>query len=193
MTPSVDSPLQDKGRGRAALKWITLGGLMLLGAVAGWLARAQLIDRENQALRQRLYLQTMVRVHRMFAPDRGIAPTFPPDDLDRFVRSIEQQLGIAPELPRRSELPLSYRGGRIFPLRGGPAALLIFGSGDEWISVVMTSGDVYQLPDRLDQDVDGTAVAVTSRGALRVVVVGHLEPSVIDRVVATIVPLSGVH
>lgn len=50
--------------------------VLLLGGTCGWFVRDELTEDNNQALRHQLLLETLVRAHRMFAPDDGIGATF---------------------------------------------------------------------------------------------------------------------
>lgn len=126
-------------------------------------------------MRQQLFLETLVRAHRMFGPDEGIGPTFTPEEFDRFATSVDRQLEIVLELPRQRPWSSTYRGGRILPVVGGPAALLMFARDQQRVSVVMAPRELQQVPERLAQTVDDTVVAVTTRGRMHVVTIGPLS------------------
>ena len=147
----------------------------LVGGVCGWFVHDELTQDKNQALRQQLFLETLVRAHRMFGPDEGIGPTFTPEEFDRFATSVDHQLEIVLELPQQSRWSSTYRGGRILPVLGGPAALLMFGRDQQRVSVVMAPRALQQVPERLDQTVADTAIAATTRGSLQVVTIGPLS------------------
>jgi hypothetical protein len=131
---------------------LALLSVVLVGGVCGWFVHDELTEGRNQALRQRLFLETMVRAHRMFGPDEGIGPTFMPEEFDRFATSVNRQLEIVLELPRDRQWSSTYRGGRILPVVGGPAALLMFGRDQQRVSVVMAPREL------------GAGTARTNRG-----------------------------
>jgi hypothetical protein len=58
---------------------------------------------------------------------------------------------------------------------GGPGALLMFGRDQQRVSVVMAPRERQEVPERLEQTVDDTAVAVTTRGPPQVVTIGPLS------------------
>jgi hypothetical protein len=166
---------------------LALLGLIFLGGICGWFLRDQLTQDANHTLRQQLFLQTLVRAHRMFGPDEGIGPTFAPEEFDRFASSVDRQLEIALQLPRQSPWSSAYRGGRILPLLGGPAALLMFGQDQDRVSLVMAPRGLQLAPEGLNQTVDDTAIAVTTRGPLQVVAIGPLSGKDFDTLTGMIV------
>jgi hypothetical protein len=166
---------------------LALLGLVFLGGICGWFLNDQLTQDKNRTLRQQLFLQTLVRAHRMFGPDEGIGPTFAPEEFDRFATSVDRQLEIALQFPRQSSWSSTYRGGRILPLLGGPAAVLMFGRDQERVSLVMAPRELQLAPEGLNQTVDDTAIAVTNRGPLQVVAIGPLSGEDFDALTGMIV------
>jgi hypothetical protein len=156
--------------------WITMVlGLALLGGGCGWLVRHTWVTLEREALRETLYLRTLIDAHQMFALQAPTGVTLAPDEFERLARQIDQELEAAVRLPTGTGWPHAFRGGRLLPLGNKPAALLIFERGGNLISLIVLRDQSARAA--LNRPLENTSVSVATEGSFRVGVVGRVSPS----------------
>jgi len=160
-------------RPRAAA-WIAIVlVLALLGGGCGWLLRQQLVKRERATLRETMYLRTLLDAHQLFALEAPAGVTVAPDEFGRLARQIDQELKAVVRLPTGAGWPDAFRGGRVLPLGGKAAALLIFErDGDRVSLIVLRDKTAHEAVDRSLEDV---SVSVATEGSFRVGVVGSVS------------------
>jgi hypothetical protein len=155
--------------------WIAIVvGLALLGGGCGWLVRHQWVAREREALRETLYLRTLVDAHQMFALQAPTGVTLAPDDFGRLARQIDQELEATVRLPTGTGWPHAFRGGRLLPLGGEPAALLIFERSGDLVSLIVLRDKIERAA--FSRPLEDTSVSVAADGNFRVGVVGRVSP-----------------
>jgi anti-sigma factor RsiW len=161
------------GRSRTtATNLVALLSLLLAGGACGWFLHDQLTLRSDEALRQAGYVQTLLRAHRMFAlaPPPGVIG--PADQFARFLERVDERLGTPVQLPEQPGFPLTYRGGRLFPLDETVAALLVFERGQGRISLIVARDHLGGAHATIHRNMDDTSITVGDTGAFLIGVIG---------------------
>jgi hypothetical protein len=148
-------------------------GLALFGGGCGWLLRHKWVTQEYEALRETLYLRTLIDAHQMFALQAPSGVTLLPDDFGRLARQIDQELEAAVRLPTGAGWPHAFRGGRLLPLGNKPAALLIFERGGHLVSLIVLRDKTARAA--FNRPLEDTSVSVATEGNFRVGVVGRVS------------------
>jgi anti-sigma factor RsiW len=167
-------------RGHAAILIACLASLAVLGGGSGWLLRDQMVKRSNQALRENTYLQTLLIAHRMFGSDPPSGVLLPPSAFERLATVVDQQLGATISLPATDGEPFAFRGGRLLPLRGRPAALLIFARDQDRVSLVVARDPFEGAQPAFPQRVQDTSISVAKDGGFQLSVVGQVSPEELE-------------
>lgn len=149
--------------------------LAVLGSACGWALRDELTERSEASLRRSLYLRTLLITHRMFGRDPPSGQTRPPSEFASLETEIERLIGATVRLPATGEQPLAFRGGRLLPLGGRPAALLVFERDQGRVSMIIVRDDVDDALAAFNRSMDDTSISVAGQGGLRLGIVGQVS------------------
>jgi anti-sigma factor RsiW len=166
--------------GSSVINLVAVLSLLLAGGACGWFVHDKLTLRNDEALRQSGYVRTLLRAHRMFAlapPPGAISPA---DQFARFSKRVDEGLGTPVQLPEQADLPLTYRGGRLFPLDEALAALLVFDCGQGRLSLVIAPDRLGGARAMVHRNMDDTSITLGDAGAFLLGVIGPASQAELD-------------
>jgi anti-sigma factor RsiW len=159
---------------------LTVFGLALLGGAFGWVLRDQLVKRDDESLRERAYLQTLLSAHRMFLRDPPAGILLPPSAFGRLAGEVDRELGVTVSLPKRDHGSLAFRGGRLLPIGRGPAALLVFELHQGRVSLIVMRDQREGEQESFNQSVQDTRISVAEDDGVELGVVGDVSPAELE-------------